>query len=240
MSEIFGAALMGGGGKTDAFAAIEVTYPEGATCTCSLDSEVLKAPDTSGSALFIVPTAGEWTVTISQSGKEPVSEIVNVNESKTYTVSLSFTFYLFYNGDQIESITGGWVAKALGFEQGNGWMLKAPNLTITDEMIITAETKETNGSVVTNNAIDLTDYSTAKFKMSVAVNADKDPRIGFVKTQQSILRPAVQKIFNRSASITTYTLDISNLSGAYYPFFGVWRNLDGGDSFSVSEVILEP
>ena len=130
MPEILGAALMGGGGKTDAFAAISVTYPEGATCTCSLDSEVLKAPDTSGSALFIVPTAGEWTVTISQSGEEPVSEIVNVNESKAYTVGLDFGLY-YFNYGPIDGYT--WAASNMPNIIASNQLGKAPTVTTQED-----------------------------------------------------------------------------------------------------------
>lgn len=97
MPEIFGAALMGGG-SGPAYAAIGVTYPEGATCTCSLGSKTLTAPDTSGQALFIVPTAGQWVVTISQSGQEPKSETVAVTESKAYTLDIFFAVELYKDG----------------------------------------------------------------------------------------------------------------------------------------------
>ena len=88
MSEIFGAALMGGG-SGPAFAAISVTYPAGATCICSLDGKTLTAPDTSGTALFIVPYAGEWIVTAVQ-GNDTATAILNIIEPKAYVVVLDF------------------------------------------------------------------------------------------------------------------------------------------------------
>lgn len=44
--------------------AINVEYPEGAICTCSMGETVLTAPDTSGAATFIVYEPGMWTVDI--------------------------------------------------------------------------------------------------------------------------------------------------------------------------------
>lgn len=104
MPEIFGAALMGGG-SGPAYAAISVTYPAGATCTCALGSKTFTAPDNSGQALFIVPTAGEWVVSISQSGQQTKSVPVNVTENKAYSITLSFDLLIYQNGT-LQYITG--------------------------------------------------------------------------------------------------------------------------------------
>lgn len=43
-------------------ATIDVTYPEGSTCTCANGETVYTAPDTSGSHTFTVHKTGNWTV----------------------------------------------------------------------------------------------------------------------------------------------------------------------------------
>ena len=93
------------------YAVIDTTYPEGATCTCTNGTKTFTAPDTSGQALFIVPTAGEWTVSISQSGQEPKSQTVNVNESKAYVIELIFGLYLYKDGDKLDGVGGTWAVK---------------------------------------------------------------------------------------------------------------------------------
>ena len=77
----------GGGGKL--FAIIAVTYPAGSVCTCSNGTRTLKAKDTSGKALFNVPSVGTWTVT-AVNGDETASETIDVHESESYTVELGF------------------------------------------------------------------------------------------------------------------------------------------------------
>ena len=89
-------------------ATISVTYPEGATCTCSNGSTTLTAADTSGSYTFTVPFAGDWTVACID-GTEYTSSVVSITEEgQVESVTLNFILYLFSSGDQCKSITGGW------------------------------------------------------------------------------------------------------------------------------------
>lgn len=159
MPEIFGAALMGGG-SGPAFAAIDVTYTAGATCTCALGSKTFTAPDTSGQALFVVPTAGQWMVTISQSGEVPVSETVNVTEGKAYTVALSFTLYLVKDGDPCENVTGGYTAVSWGDSQ---YVAGTPTVSYSGGAMTIVQAYKginTRGRVYCNNQIDFSKYKT--------------------------------------------------------------------------------
>ena len=52
--------LSGGTGKP--YAVIGVTYPSGSTVTCTNGSKTLTAKDTTGKALFVIPSAGTWMV----------------------------------------------------------------------------------------------------------------------------------------------------------------------------------
>lgn len=59
-----GVTILGvlGTASGDTYAFIAVTYPAGLICTCSYGTTTLTARDTSGKALFSVPSAGTWTV----------------------------------------------------------------------------------------------------------------------------------------------------------------------------------
>lgn len=162
MSEIFGAALMGGG-SGPAYAAISVTYPAGATCTCALGSKTFTAPDTSGQALFIVPTAGQWVVTISRSGQEPVSQTINVTENKVYSVTMAFTHYLYAHGDTCDDITGGYIYKT--DRQGTSSDSGAGTLESTRAYLkSTGISGVRKDFLFTNNKIDLRSYNTLVVK----------------------------------------------------------------------------
>ena len=43
------------------YAVIGVTYPSGSTCTCTNGSKTLTAKNTSGKAIFVIPSAGTCT-----------------------------------------------------------------------------------------------------------------------------------------------------------------------------------
>nr|DAP91762.1 MAG TPA: tail protein [Caudoviricetes sp.] len=79
----------------DPYAIIGVTYPEGSVCTCSNGSVTLTAKDTSGKALFIIPSAGTWTVKAVK-GSQSKSKAVSITaEGQVETVVLTYELYLF-------------------------------------------------------------------------------------------------------------------------------------------------
>lgn len=73
-------------------ATINVTYTEGATCTCTLGDKVLTAPDTTGFYAFTVGAAGTWTVKIEKEGEdEPKTTTVEITENgQTESVEVQF------------------------------------------------------------------------------------------------------------------------------------------------------
>ena len=81
MAAAIAAIPTGGGG--DAFAVIIVTYIQGHVCTATNGTVTLIAPDTSGLALFAIPTPATtpetWTLTDSD-GQSTVTKTVSVAE----------------------------------------------------------------------------------------------------------------------------------------------------------------
>lgn len=87
----------------DPYAIIGVTYPAGSTCTCTNGSKTLTAKDTSGKALFVIPSAGTWTVT-AFSGSKSTSKTVSITaEGQVETVTLMYGLYIFKNGSGLTS-----------------------------------------------------------------------------------------------------------------------------------------
>ncbi len=204
MPEIFGAALMGGG-SGPAYAAISVTYPAGATCTCALGSKTLTAPDTSGQALFIVPTAGQWVVKISQSGFQPKSTIVNISASGVFSVSLNFAVYYYTPGNEYAEITGGYA------------VYSNATLDKTDSgMIMTSQssTEGSEGICTTQKQIDLSNIKT--LYLDCQTNAAGAAVFGPASIMGGAL---VAQTLISSADRQAYSLDISSLSGSYFIIF---------------------
>lgn len=75
------------GGDASAFAAISVSYSAGNVCTCTKGSTTLRAKDTGGSFLFLIPEAGTWTV--SCAGKTQNVSITSYGQAEEVSIGLS-------------------------------------------------------------------------------------------------------------------------------------------------------
>ena len=85
------------------YAVIGVTYPSGSVCTCSNGSVTLTAKDTTGKALFVIPSAGTWTVK-AVNGNKSASKAVSITaEGQVETVELVYEFFIFKNGSGLMS-----------------------------------------------------------------------------------------------------------------------------------------
>ena len=102
------------GGGTP-YAAIGVTYPSGSVCTCTNGTLTLTAKDTTGKAIFVIPSAGTWTVK-AVSGSKSTSKAVSITaEGQVETVTLAYD-YIIYSGDtkswngeyQLTSLSSSW------------------------------------------------------------------------------------------------------------------------------------
>lgn len=100
-----------GGGTSKAYAVIGVTYPTGSTCTCTNGSKTLTAKDTTGKALFVIPSAGTWMVKAVSGSKSKSKAVSITTEGQVETVTLIFETILWEAGsDQNTSLTGGFAA----------------------------------------------------------------------------------------------------------------------------------
>lgn len=87
----------------DPYAIISVAYPSGSVCTCTNGTLTLTAKDTSGKAIFVIPSAGTWTVT-AVSGSQSTSKTVSITaEGQVEIVELTYGLYIFKNGSGLTS-----------------------------------------------------------------------------------------------------------------------------------------
>lgn len=164
MPEIFGAALMGGGsGPT--FAAIGAIYPAGAICTCSYNGQTLTAKDTSGRALFLVPSAGQWLVKATNGGQEVEDTVSITTQGQVASVTLAFfsatiqatfpadcTSVVCTLGEIILSVPSGSLASGsytFTVPSAGEWTLTATSSTATEPATATVNvTEETSYTVI--------------------------------------------------------------------------------------------
>ena len=103
-------------GEAAPYAVIGVTYPSGSTCTCTNGSKTLTAKDTSGKAIFVIPSAGTWTVKAVK-GSQSASKAVSITaEGQTATVTLTYRLYIFKNGS---GLTAGYSVAGTGGNVSN-------------------------------------------------------------------------------------------------------------------------
>ena len=95
-------------------ATINVSYPEGSSCTATDGVTTLTAPDTGGTWACVVPNAGTWTVTATD-GSESKSETAEITtDGQSVSVSIDYGFDLYKAGDERIAVTGGWVTGSTG------------------------------------------------------------------------------------------------------------------------------
>lgn len=215
------------GGASKAFAVIGVTYPSGSTCTCTDGSKTLKAKDTTGKAIFVIPSAGTWMVK-AVSGSKSTSKAVSITaEGQVETVTLTFETILFDGGDNT-GVTGGWaytitdegygvpdvrgdeltVGTTLYWLPGRSW-----NAGGTDQ-------KNRSGYAHTKNKIDVTNYNTI-----TAVS-------NYAKGHLTVGNASV------ALKVGTVSLDISALTGSYEVRMGDTVSGDNCSEVEISKLYL--
>lgn len=204
-----GEKIIGTFEAADPYAIIGVTYPEGSICTCSNGSVTLTAKDTTGKALFAIPSAGTWTVT-AVSGSKSTSKTVSITaEGQVETVTLMFELILFDGGDNT-GVTGGW--------KGTGVTPTVSNV-LSFSITNTDATFPKAASVYTGNKFDLSKYN----KLTVVKSEATGWSIGVTenKFSWSTYPPGVADIgFIAYAGLNTsdarIELDISGINTECY------------------------
>ena len=137
-------------------ATINVSYPEGSSCTATDGVTTLSAPDTGGPWACVVPNAGTWTVTATD-GSESKSETAEITtDGQSVSVSIDYGFDLYKAGDECLAVTGGWVTGSTGkgthsvqkLDSGMHMKCVQGNSDVSDDV-----------GVRTSSKVDLTGYS---------------------------------------------------------------------------------
>ena len=193
-----------GGGGSKVVASIVVTYPTGSTLTCTLGSKVLTAKDTSGKWVFGLPSIGDWVVNATKGSQSKSKTISITTEDQSVSVTLSYRYYLFKEG---EGVADNWGVA------GNATLVKKDNNAIV--------IKSTEGYGGNNNhkayiRADLSEYTTLKAEIKTTV-ANK-AIVGVFGTTE----PTTYTGLSSSTSAVTknvrevVSLDISSFSGNRY------------------------
>lgn len=198
-------------------ASINITYPANSTCVVTNSSGQTVASDTNtGSSTktwtATVNATGTYTVTATAtdgSGKSKSQSVSITEEGQDERVTLSYKLVLFDNGS--------YAAETGGFTGISNDKLYTQNTGFGGEF--------TYSPWYSNNAVDITGYSTLKFTVEKG-GATGDANnynlldVGITKTKgASDTNDLAAKVSVRDNAATAdkeYTLDISDFSGTYY------------------------
>lgn len=150
------------------YAVIDVTYPSGSVCTCSNGSVTLTAKDTTGKAIFVIPSAGTWTVT-AVSGSKSTSKAVSITaEGQIETVELTYGLYIFKNGSGLTS----------GYSIKSNSMISAP--TVSGDTISWSGNSSSGGvAFYIDPAVALSGYTKLCFDFECSYNYGGNYGMGF-------------------------------------------------------------
>lgn len=219
--------LMGSGFASKPYAVIGVTYPSGSTCTCTNGSKTLTAKGTGGKAIFVIPSAGTWTVK-AVSGSKSTSKTVSITaEGQVETVTLMFETILFDGGDNT-GVTGGWTYTITDNGYGDD-SVRGDNLTVGTTLYWLpgrgwnaggTDQKNRSGYARTKKKIDVTNYS--------AITAVSKHKAGHLTVGNASV----------ALKVGTVSLDISALTGSYEVRLGDTVSGDTCSEVEISKLYL--
>ena len=190
------------------YAVIGVTYPEGSICTCTNGTRTLTAKDTGGEAMFIIPSAGTWTVTAVDGDKTASKAVEITAEGQVEAIELSYYLVLFDHNDGGDNtaVTGGWV-----FSGGSTGKIEN-NYIILDTG---SNTKDYGVSAGTVNTIDPNKYSKLEVLFSsISTGATATPSAIGLSTSNTSKKWIASTKFSQNLTETNYTaqVDISDVT----------------------------
>ena len=152
------------------YAVIGVTYPSGSTCTCTNGNKTLTAKDTSGKALFVIPSAGTWMVKAVKGSKSASKTVSITAEGQVAAVALTYGLYIFKNGS---GLTSGYSIKS-----NSNSMISAP--TVSSNTISWSGNSSSGGvAFYIAPAVALSGYAKLRADFECSYNYGGDYGMGF-------------------------------------------------------------
>ena len=206
-------------GAGDAFAVIGVTYPEGSICTCSNGVETLELDDTIGYGFFLIPEAGEWTVTATDGTNSKSQSVSITTEGQWESVELSYAVYLFKSGE-------GAKVDFLTYNDKDG----TASITVGTETITVNASSSTGGfrtALRTKETIDFKKYTALKMKCTPTAvytnsyssgweNSFGVTSTAFTSSEPSTISWAARTKIAASLTEIIFTVDISSITTSLY------------------------
>lgn len=208
----------------DPYAIIGVAYPSGSVCTCTNGILTLTAKGTGGKAIFVIPSAGTWTVKAVK-GSNSTSKAVSIAaEGQVEIVTLSYDLVLFSGGET-------WTIKKRIDDYGS-LAISNSKLTLTGSMAYGGSAPLYSCSAFYPSKVAKSSYSTLK----VTVSAVTTPTNVYLIVQNDMTANSIGSNYVAYVNITAAgTFSVPYPDGTYY----VGLTVGGTSSVTVSKVWLE-
>lgn len=197
-----------GGGISNAYAVIRVTFPAGSSCTCSKTGEkTLTAKDTqSGKYIFLLPAGGNWTVSCTD-GTKTASRVVSVSQYDAITVAIAYKLVVYDYGSQDTATTGG-----LAFVSG----LAADFTFGTNNIGIIVQAAQNGRTTLykTQNNLNLSNYRTVKVRSAVTNGSKYYEFSVSIRKSSDDSELAIYRVVQQTAADAVHSIDISGIGSA--------------------------
>lgn len=195
------------------YAVIGVTYPAGSTVTCTNGSTTLRAKDTTGKALFVIPSAGTWTVKAVKGSQSKSAAVKITTKGQVETVTLVYQLYI---------ITDGKYNRSIGF---NTQIRSSASMSMTENngtLELSLAASQYSAGRATDVKIDINSYSNLKCDYTMITYKEGKNWFGLcnivgVSSEAALISAFVcEKQFAKDNNRHTDSLDISALTGSFY------------------------
>lgn len=189
-------------------ATINVTYPEGSTCTCSDGTTTLTAPDTTGTWACVVPNAGTWTVTATDGEDADTLDVEITAAGQNESVVLAYKLWIFKAGQGDVTPLVIWRETYISISK------------TSDNIRLRNNSSESNNrffGIYTGEKIDLTPYS--KLRMTANFSEVKNTRLAVKRitpTSTGAINSTGVAQLNLTTGEQTFTLDITDVAETLY------------------------
>lgn len=187
------------------YAIIGVTYPAGSVCTCTNGAKTLTSKDTTGKAMFVIPSAGTWTVKAVKGGQSASKAVSITAEGQVATVELAYDYVIFSNETGLNSAFS---------DGGGGATVNVVTISSGEKVLIFPNGGGDNRMAYIKPAVDLTNYKT--LKISGAAGANRWFGVWNQVPNSYHNGVVAQVTMGLSDTPVLYTIDVSSLSGSYY------------------------
>lgn len=210
-------------------ATINITYPANSTCVVTNSSGQTVASDTNTTSsdktwVATVNATGTYTITATAtdgSGNTKSESVEITSEGQSVSVELSYTpkGALYWVGDEVSNITGGWLSKT----KYDG------NVTFGESSVTITCPQSASAVMVTNNSVDMTEYSYIVLQLESAPTTSGEYQFSVLSQNVSVTsyddmvyRTKAHVVVVPSAldSGLSIKLDISSVNDGYVAFGG--------------------